>query len=575
MNDSTLLFDKTDLLFLCLRAVVTRAGEEFQVSGANVTRRAFVGGGMAVALAACGLAGCGNGGGRAGAATASDVDATHQVTIAMSAENEPDAGFDPCVDWGCGEHVHEPLIQSTLIVTDEDMNFAGDLATDWSCSPDKLTWTFKIRDDATFSDGQALTAADVAFTINTIRGSKNAQADLSMVADATAPDDTTALITLSKPCNTLLYTLANMGIVPEHAYDSDYGANPIGSGRYKLVQWDRGQQAILEANPSYYGEKPNIERVVVVFMAEDAALAAVRAGQVDMAYTSATLADQTIEGYSLEAYDTVDSRGIQLPVIPAGSERADGDVTYPAGNDVTCNVEVRRAINLGVDRQAIVDDVLGGYGKVAYSIGDGMPWASDGMRCDYDPQAAKAQLEGAGWALGEDGVYAREGLRCSLDLYYPASDSVRQSMANAFANQMAQIGIDVNTHGGSWDDLYPHEFSDPITWGWGSNSPSDVYELSHSSGTMNYSCYSDATVDAYLDEALAADDVKASYPLWQQSEWDGVGGIAPAGDATWVWLANVSHLYWKRDGLTVARQKLQPHGHGWSVLNNVDRWSWQ
>ena len=534
-----------------------------------------MGGGMAAALAACGLAGCGNGGGRAGAATASDVDATHQVTIAMSAENEPDAGFDPCVDWGCGEHVHEPLIQSTLIVTDEDMNFAGDLATDWSCSPDKLAWTFKIRDDATFSDGQALTAADVAFTINTIRGSKNAQADLSMVADATAPDDTTALITLSKPCNTLLYTLANMGIVPEHAYGSDYGANPIGSGRYKLVQWDRGQQAILEANPSYYGEKPNIERVVVVFMAEDAALAAVRAGQVDMAYTSATLADQTIEGYSLEAYDTVDSRGIQLPVIPAGSERADGDATYPAGNDVTCNVEVRRAINLGVDRQAIVDDVLGGYGKVAYSIGDGMPWASDGMRCDYDPKAAKAQLEGAGWALGEDGVYAREGLRCSLDLYYPASDSVRQSMANAFANQMAQIGIEVNTHGGSWDDLYPHEFSDPITWGWGSNSPSDVYELSHSSGTMNYSCYSDATVDAYLDEALAADDVEASYPLWQQSEWDGVGGIAPAGDATWVWLANVSHLYWKRDGLTVARQKLQPHGHGWSVLNNVDRWSWQ
>ena len=82
-------------------------------------------------------------------------------------------------------------------------------------------------------------------------------------------------------------------------------------------------------------------------------------------------------------------------------------------------------------------------------------------------------------------------------------------------------------------------------------------------------------IDAYLDEALAADDVEASYPLWQQSEWDGVGGIAPAGDATWVWLANVSHLYWKRDGLTVARQKLQPHGHGWSVLNNVDRWSWQ
>ena len=540
-----------------------------------LTRRSFLtGSGIAgaLALSACSSEGAGDDG---AAASGSGVDPSRQVTIAMSTTNEPDAGFDPCVAWGCGEHVHEPLIQSTLIYTTEDMGFECDLATSYECSDDKLTWTFKLRDDAKFSDGEPVRASDAAFTLNTIRGSKNAQADLSMVEDASAPDDATLVVKLSKPYNALLYTLAVVGIVPEHAYGPDYGANPIGSGRYKLVQWDRGQQAILEANPSYYGEKPNIERVVVVFMAEDAALAAARVGQVDMAYTSATLADQTIEGYSLEAYDTVDSRGIQLPVIPAGSERADGDATYPAGNDVTCNVEVRRAINLGVDRQAIVDDVLGGYGKVAYSIGDGMPWASDGMRCDYDPKAAKAQLEGAGWALGEDGVYARGGLRCSLDLYYPASDSVRQSMANAFANQMAQIGIEVNTHGGSWDDLYPHEFSDPITWGWGSNSPSDVYELSHSSGTMNYSCYSDATVDAYLDEALAADDVEASYPLWQQSEWDGVGGIAPAGDATWVWLANVSHLYWKRDGLTVARQKLQPHGHGWSVLNNVDRWSWQ
>lgn len=545
--------------------------------GMRVSRRSFVAA-TALAgcgLAACGLAGCGASSDSKEGKAAGDASASKQVTIAMSSENEPAAGFDPCVDWGCGEHVHEPLIQSTLIVTDEDMNFVNDLATDYSCSDDGLTWTFKIRDDAKFTDGQTLTAADVAFTINTIRSSANAQADLSMVAAAEAPDDTTVSITLSKPCNTLLYTLAVMGIVPEHAYGADYGTNPIGSGRYKLVQWDRGQQAILEANPDYYGETPNIERVVVLFMGEDAALAAARAGQVDMAYTSATLADQQIDGYTLESYDTVDSRGIQLPVIASGAERADGDATYPAGNDVTCNVEVRRAINLAVDRQAIVDDVLGGHGKVAYSIGDGMPWASDGMRCDYDQQAARSLLEAAGWKAGDDGVYARDGLRCSLDLYYPSSDSVRQSMANAFADQMAQVGIEVNTHGGSWDDLYPHEFSDPIMWGWGSNSPSDVYELSHSSGTMNYACYSDATVDSYLDQALAIDDIEASYPLWQQSEWDGVGGIAPAADATWVWFANVSHLYWKRGGLTVARQKLQPHGHGWSVLNNVDRWSWQ
>lgn len=547
-------------------------GENHMTPGRPMTRRAFLADAGVLACGAAALAGCGSTAGNAAGSAVADH--SRAVTIAMSPTNEPDAGFDPCVAWGCGEHVHEPLIQSTLIRTTRDMSFECDLATGYECSDDGLTWTFQLRGDAKFSDGQPVTARDAAFTLNTIRESKNAQADLSMVRDAAAPDDVTLVVTLSKPYNALLYTLAVVGIVPEHAYGPDYGQAPVGSGRYLLAQWDRGQQVIFQANPSYYGEAPQIERVCVVFMEEDAALAAVRSGQVDMAYTSATLADQQVSGYTLESYQTVDSRGFQMPVIPAGSTREDGPNTYPAGNDVTCNLEVRRAVNLAIDRQALVDDVLGGHGSVAYSIGDGMPWASEGMRCETDRPAAQALLEEAGWARGEDGTYARDGLRCAFDLYYPTGDSVRQAMANALADQLSQAGIVVTPRGGSWDDLYPHEFSDPIMWGWGSNSPSDVYELNYSTGTMNFSCYQSGATDAYLDEALAAKTVEDSFPLWQRAEWDGATGVAPQGQATWAWLANVSHLYFKREGLTVAAQKLQPHGHGWSILNNVDLWSW-
>ena len=96
--------------------------------GCCITRRALLAG--AGTLAAAGvLAGCGGASEHAAATASTDVDASRQVTIAMSTENEPAAGFNPCVDWGCGEHVHEPLIQPTLIVTDEDMNFVNDLAT--------------------------------------------------------------------------------------------------------------------------------------------------------------------------------------------------------------------------------------------------------------------------------------------------------------------------------------------------------------------------------------------------------------------------------------------------------------
>lgn len=537
-----------------------------------LSRRSLIAG--TAALAATGtLAACGASGGSAGGGSDA-VDSKHQVTIAMSTSNEPEGGFDPCVSWGCGEHVHEPLIQSTLVTTDHDMNFVNDLATEYGVSADGLTWSFTIRTDAVFSDGTPLTARDVAFTVNTIRESGNAQADLSMVTSAEALSDTQVEIHLSKPYNVLLYTLAVMGIVPEHAYGSDYGSNPVGSGRYRLVQWDRGQQAIFEANPTYYGEKPTIQRFTVVFMAEDAALAAARAGQVDMAYTSATFADQTVDGYRLASYESVDSRGINLPVIASGSTRTGDDGTvYAAGNDVTAHLEIRRAINLAIDRDAMIEHVLGGHGRAAYSIGDGLPWASADMRVETDRTAARSLLEQAGWTLSDD-VYRKGDLAAELTLYYPSSDSVRQAMANEFANQMAEIGIKVTTSGQGWDDIYPHQFSDPIMWGWGSNAPSDVYELNYSTGTMNFACYESETTDAYLDAALAASDVSASYPLWQRAEWDGTEGIAPQGAATWAWFANVDHLYWVREGLNVAEQKLQPHGHGWSIVNDINTWSW-
>lgn len=542
----------------------------------NMTRRRFAqliaAGGASVACAGV-LSACG-GNGADGSPSANDAGVKNQVIVAMNMNSEPAAGFDPFVSWGCGEHVHEPLIQSTLITTDADLEFVNDLATEYYCADDGMTWYFTIRDDAKFTDGEPLSASDVAFTINGIIESEAAEADLSMVEKAVATDDTHVEITMAKPYNALLYTLAVVGIVPEHAHGEDYGANPIGSGRYMLEQWDRGQQVILKANPDYYGEAPKMERVVVVFMEEDAALAAVRAGQVDIAYTSATYSDQTSEGYELFACETVDSRGISLPSIAAGQTKADGANEYPAGNDVTCDLAVRRAINYAVDRQAMIDNVLNGYGTPAYSVCDSSPWGSPDMKVETDVEAAKKLLDEAGWALGEDGIRSKDGVRAAFDMYYASDDSVRQALAAEFADQMKELGIEVGIKGASWDDIYPHEFATPILWGWGSNAPTELYELTYSQGWGNYACYDNAEIDSYLDEALAVPYIEDSYELFQKAQWDGTQGVAPQGAATWVWLANVDHLYFKRTGLEVAEQKPHPHGHGWSLVNNVDRWSW-
>lgn len=529
---------------------------------------------LTAGLATSLLAGCGGSTGSTENAGENSVSGEDSVIVAMGPTSEPEAGFDPAFGWGAGEHVHEPLIQSTLTVTNPDLTIGYDLATDTSVSEDGLTWTVTIRKDVQFTDGEPLTAGDVAFTYNTVKETSSVN-DFTMVERAEALDDTTVVFHMTRPFSIWPYTMAAVGILPEHAYDSrTYGTNPIGSGRYMLKQWDQGQQVILEANPDYYGEAPKMKQVTILFMEEDAAFLAAQAGQVDVAYTSATYSDQNIDGYELAAYETVDNRGFNLPAVPEGTDE-EGRQT---GNDFTSDVRVRRAINLGIDRQEMIDHVLNGYGSPAYSVCDQLPWYSEASEVAYDPKEAGKLLDEAGWRMGPDGVREKDGVKASLNLLFSTGDSVRQALVEDFADQMEELGIACTTEGVGWDTAYDRALADPLLWGWGAHTPMELYNIYHTeekSGSARYSPYGNEAVDAYMDQALASGDLEESYALWQKAQWDGTTGVTQEGDVPWVWLVNIDHLYWVRDGLRVAEQKIHPHGHGWSVVNNVDRWSWE
>ena len=516
------------------------------------------------------MAGCG---GSSSESRSNTSENRSSVMIAMDPNSEPVAGFDPAFGWGAGEHVHEPLIQSTLTVTNADLTIDYDLATDYSVSEGGLLWTVHIRDDVKFTDGEPLTARDVAFTYNTVKEASSVN-DFTMLDHAEALDDTTVVFHMTRPFSIWPYTMAVVGIVPEHAYGSaSYGSNPIGSGRYILKQWDKGQQVILDANPDYYGEQPNMQRVTIVFMEEDAAFLAAQAGEVDLAYTSATYSDQTVEGYSLAAYESVDNRGFNLPAVPEQTTESGETI----GNDFTADVQVRRAINIGVDREEMIDHVLNGYGSPAYSVCDQMPWYNSASEVTYDPEKAKSLLDEAGWKTGEDGIREKDGVKAELNLLYATGDSVRQALAADFAEQLKELGISCTLEGVGWDTAYDRAQSDPLIWGWGAHTPMELYNIYHTigdTGLAQYSPYSNSTVDVYMDQALASSDLEVSYDLWQKAQWDGTTGVTQDGDIPWVWLVNIDHLYWVADGLQVAEQKIHPHGHGWSIVNNVDQWSW-
>ena len=198
--------------------------------------------GMTLSMAACG----GNAETKENTNTAVSTEEKNSVVIAIGTEPET---LDPTQGWG---HGNAPIVQSTLVRYTKDLSFENDLATDYDLSKDGLTWTFKIRDDAYFTDGEKLTASDVAFTLETAKAAQGS-VDLTYMESAVAQDDTTLIVTLSKPTSIFLNTLASIGIVPEHAYGDDYGTNPIGSGPYKFVEWKPQEQILFTVNENYYG----------------------------------------------------------------------------------------------------------------------------------------------------------------------------------------------------------------------------------------------------------------------------------------------------------------------------------
>ena len=494
--------------------------------------------------------------------------------VIISISSEPDS-LDPCMGWG---HGTTPLVQSTLVEYKQDMSFRNDLATEYHLSEDGLVWTFKIRDDVKFTDGEALTASDVVFTFNTAKSSQSSL-DLTFMDKVEAPDDVTVIFTLKKPTSTFLNTVATVGIVPEHAYDEDYGMHPIGSGPFKFVQWNKQEQLILEANEDYYGTVPAMKKVIIVFQDEDAAFAAVKAGQVDIGLTAATLATNEIEGYKVEAITTVDNRGLTLPTSPAEGKMTESG--YPYGNDVTCHIEIRQALAYGIDREMIADAALNGFATPCYSENDGFPWNNPEVKIETDADYAKQLLADAGWADTDgDGIVEMDGLKAEFTCLYPSGDSVRQAIAMAAAQQAKTLGILMNVEGTSWDDISKRMFSEAVCMGWGSSNPYTTYCLFHTDNMLkddyyNPEGYSNPVVDGYLNGAMEALTVEEANKNWQLSQWDGTTGTAMKGDCPWVWLVNIQHLYYAREGLNIGEQQLHAHGSSMPLLQNLKDWTWE
>ncbi|MEF2900081.1 MAG: ABC transporter substrate-binding protein [Terrisporobacter sp.] len=525
------------------------------------------------------LAGCSN-------TSSSDSDNKTKSAVEQRKENnelvvavgaEPEAGFD-AITGGHGSITK--VFFSTLMKRDKELGWENDLATNYKVSDDKLTWTVTIRDDVKFTDGEKLTAEDVAFTYETTKKSST-EVDLTMIKEVKAIDDTTVQFTLTRPMSTFVEKLGVCGIVPKHAYDDNFKDNPIGSGPYKFVQWDKGQQVIAQVNEDYYGEKANIQKLTMVFLDTDAAYAAVKSGDVDMASINGDLAKEEVKGTKILDIPSIETYGVEFPMVKNTGEKTDSG--YEIGNDVTSDEAIRKALNTAVDRQGMVDGVLNGYGTVSTTGLEKMPWLNKDTVLDESEynnmDEAKKILSDGGWKDSDnDGILEKDNTKASFKLLY-TSGNYRQELGLEFQKMAKELGIEITLEERTWDTILEDIHKEAVLFGFGSGDPSELYNLYYSKAANtavewdNAGFYSNKKVDENIDKALNCESEDDALKYWQKVQLDGDSGASAKGDAPYCWLVNANHVYIVSENFDIGSPVVQPHGG--RIFDNVTQWSWK
>lgn len=459
-----------------------------------------------------------------------------------------------------------------------DSGFVPDLAEAWTWE-DATTVRFMLNPKARWHDGQPVTAQDVAFTFDVYRDSlvnASARPLLEQLASVTAADSHTVIFRFLRSYPEAFFdAVFQMWILPRHLLDSvprsrfsshPFGRNPIGSGPYRFVRWTTGESLELVGDSSYFLGRPGLRRVLWRFVPDmTAGVTQLVAGEADAA--SALVTPELMERlrgapqlsltpYAASAYSYI---GFNL--------RAPGHPANP--HALFSDRELRRAITMTVDRDAVVRAVLGDLGEVP--SGPFPPWlwiASDSVRpLPFDTVAAKRSLDDLGWRPGADGVRVKDGRRLQFDLLVPTSSALRRRAAVIVQDQLKRLGIampitelDFNTfinrsQAGRFDAAFLSWASDP--------SPRSIRQTWSSAGigASNYQRYSNPAFNQFAARAVAAPDRASAAHLWHQA----ITTINADAPAIWIFVPRPVLAVHRRFTDTAVRPDL------WTAL----LWQWR
>ncbi|MFM8896802.1 MAG: ABC transporter substrate-binding protein, partial [Actinomycetales bacterium] len=407
----------------------------------------------------------------------------------------------------------------------EDFSIVPGLAESWEESSDQKTWTYRLRPGMKWSDGTPLTAEDVAYTLNRIIDGKYEKTNFGSYVEsmvrAEVVDDLTVRVEVSRPSPVMDHLF--IFIIPKHIWESIDGKEvrtyenvgtpqspTVGSGPYVMVERQPGQFTRLKANPNWWGgQRPVDEIIFKVYNNPDALGQALTAGEVDFAQGLDLGVYESLQG--IPEITTVSAKPASFSEVAFNTGAALQDGTpIGDGNPLLKDKALRQALNWAVDRQTLVDKVLGGQGQPGSTVIPPLytQWHLDPSNpYTYDPATAARLLDAAGYRLGPDGVRAdAKGNRLSFVLTYRTDEPASQKSSEFVQAYFKDVGVELTLKGVSEDALYEvvgQGNFDMFEWGWGVE-PDPNYMLS--TFTCGARSYEDGgTVYANLSDSFFCD----------------------------------------------------------------------
>ncbi len=339
--------------------------------------------------------------------------------------------------------VYEPLVKYQA-----DGSVKPWLAKSWTHSADGKTWTFTLRNDVTFSNGEKFDANAAAENIRVVLDNRQRHAWLELVnqiSDVTALDNNRLQITLKNAYYPFLQELALPRpfrfIAPSQFKDNETKRGikaPIGTGPWLLKASKLNQYDVLVRNERYWGEKPQLQKITIKIIPDPTTRAvAFETGDIDLLYGNEGLLPlDTFARFSQNpAYRTQLSQPTETVMLALNSAKAP-----------TNELLVREALNYAVNKKSLFDHALYGTQQVADTLfAPTVPYASIGLKPrQYDPQQAKTLLDKAGWTLpAGKTIREKNGQPLRIELSFIGTDALNKSMAEIIQADMRQTGVDV------------------------------------------------------------------------------------------------------------------------------------